>query len=61
MLAAGVSQEIIDESARISPNARLHIVFTSKCNFEKSNSDIDVDAMVTELEKHLKRHFWKAA
>jgi len=32
-----------------------------KYNFKKSNGDIDLDAMVNELEKHLKRHFWKAA
>jgi TnpA family transposase len=61
MLAAGVSQEIIDEFARISPIAWSHIAFTGKYNFRKSNGDIDVDAMVNELEKHLKRHFWKAA
>jgi len=60
MLAAGVSQEIIDEFARISPIAWSHIVFTGKYNFRKSNGDIDVDAMVNELEKHLKRYFWKA-
>ncbi len=26
---------------------------------EGITKDIDVDAMVNELEKHLKRHFWK--
>lgn len=61
MLADGVSQVIIDEFARISPIAWSHIAFTGKYNFKKSNGDIDVDAMVNELEKHLKRHFWKAA
>lgn len=61
MLAAGTSQAIIDEFARISPIAWSHIAFTGKYNFRKSNGDIDVDAMVNELEKHLKRYFWKVA
>ena len=61
MLADGVSQAIIDEFARISPIAWSHIAFTGKYNFKKSNGDIDMDAMVNALEKHLKRHFWKAA
>jgi hypothetical protein len=59
MLVAGTSQAIIDEFARISPIAWSHIAFTGKYNFRKSN--VDVDAMVNELEKHLKRHFWKEA
>jgi len=61
MLAAGTSQEIIDEFARISPIAWSHIAFTGKYNFRKSNGDIDVDAMANELEDHLKQHFWKMA
>jgi hypothetical protein len=61
MLAAGTSQTIIDEFSRISPIAWSHITFTGKYNFRRSNGDIDVDAMVNELEKHLKRHFWKMA
>jgi TnpA family transposase len=61
ILAAGASQKIIDEFARISPIAWSHIAFTGKYNFRKSDGDIDVDAMVNELEKHLKLHFWKAA
>jgi len=61
MLAAGTSQTIIDEFARISPIAWSHIAFTGKYNFRKNNGDIDVDAMVNELESHLKRHFWKVA
>ena len=61
MLADGTSQAIIDEFARISPIAWSHITFTGKYNFKKSNGDIDVDAMVNELEKHLKRYFWKVA
>ncbi len=27
----------------------------------KSNGEIDIAAMVEELEKHLKEHFWKVA
>jgi len=61
MLAAGTSQAIINEFARISPIAWSHIAFTGKYNFRKSNGDIDVDAMANELEEHLKRHFWKVA
>ncbi len=61
MIKEGVSQEIIDEFARISPIAWAYIVFTGKYNFKKSGGDIDVDAMVSALEKHLKQHFWKAA
>ena len=58
MLAAGTSQAIIiDEFARISPIVWSHIAFTGKYNFRKSNGDIDVDAMVNELKKHLKRYF----
>lgn len=61
MLREGVSQEIIDKFARISPIAWVHIAFTGKYNFKKSNSEIDVEAMVNALERHLKQHFWKAA
>lgn len=61
MLAEGVSQEIIDKFARISPIAWAHIAFTGKYNFRKSNGDIDIKAMVSALEKHLREHFWKAA
>lgn len=59
MLKEGVSQEIIDEFARISPIAWVHIAFTGKYNFKKSNGDIDMDAMANALETHLKQHFWK--
>jgi len=61
MLAEGVSQEIIDEFARISPIAWAHIAFTGKYNFKKSNGEIDINAMVSAIEKHLKKYFWKAA
>jgi len=56
MFVSRMSRTIIDEFARISP-----IAFTGKYNFRKTNGDIDVDAMVNELEKHLKRYFWKVA
>jgi hypothetical protein len=61
MLKEGVSQAIIDEFARISPIAWIHIAFTGKYNFKKSDGNIDVDVMVSALERHLKQHFWKAA
>lgn len=61
MVKEGGTQEIIDEFARISPIAWAYIAFTGKYNFKKSNGGIDVDAMVSALEKHLKQHFWKAA
>ena len=61
MLAEGVSQEIIEKFAKISPIAWAHIAFTGKYNFKKSNGEIDMHGMVSAIEKHLKRHFWKAA
>lgn len=59
MLAGGVSQDIIEKFARISPIAWAHIAFTGKYNFKKSNGVIDIKAMVNALEKHLKASFWK--
>lgn len=59
MLREGVSQEIIDRFARIPPIAWVHIAFTGKYNFKKSNGEIDLDAMTNALEKHLKQYFWK--
>ncbi len=61
MLKEGVSQEIIEKFARISPIAWVHIAFTGKYNFKKIKGDINVDAMVNALEKHLKKHFWTAS
>ena len=61
MIKEGVSQKIIEEFARISPIAWAYIVFTGKYNFKKSDGYIDVDAMVSALEKHLKRYFWKVS
>ena len=60
MLKEGVSQDIIDEFIRISPIAWAHIAFTGKYSFKKNNGDINIAAMVEELEKHLKQHFWKS-
>lgn len=59
MLKENVNQDIIDEFIRISPIAWAHIAFTGKYRFKKSNGDINIAAMVEELEKHLKQHFWK--
>ena len=59
MLREGVSQEIIDKFARISPISWIHIAFTGKYNFKKNNGKIDMRNMVDALEKHLKQHFWK--
>jgi hypothetical protein len=56
-----LKQKIIDEFARISPIAWAYIVFTGKYNFKKSDGSLDVDMMVDELEKHLKKYFWKKA
>jgi TnpA family transposase len=61
MIKEGVDQKIIDEFARISPIAWAYIVFTGKYNFKKSDGSLDVDMMVDELEKHLKKYFWKKA
>lgn len=59
MLAEAVSQEVLDNFLRISPIAWIHILFTGQYNFKKSNGDIDLDAMIRAIEKHLKKHFWK--
>ena len=61
MLREGISQEIIDKFSRISPIAWVHVAFTGKYSFKKNNGEIDVEAMVNALEKHLKQHFWKVA
>jgi TnpA family transposase len=61
MIKEGVSQNIIEEFLRISPIAWAYIIFTGKYNFRKSDGNIDVEAMICALEKHLKQHFWKKA
>jgi len=59
MVKEGVAQEIIDEFARISPIAWMHILFTGRYSFKKSNGAIDVEEMARSLEMHLKQYFWK--
>lgn len=59
MLKDGVSQEIIKEFGRISPIAWVHILFTGKYNFRKSNGKIDINEMANMLEKKLKASFWR--
>jgi TnpA family transposase len=61
MLEEGVSQDIIEEFLRISPIAWVHIAFTGKYSFKKSNGNIDITSMAGAMEKHLKQHFWKSA
>lgn len=61
MVKEGVAQEIIDEFLRISPIAWIHILFTGRYSFKKSNGAIDVAEMARWLEMHLKQHFWRAA
>jgi TnpA family transposase len=59
MINNGVTQEIIDEFCRISPIAWVHILFTGRYSFKKSNGVIDIAEMARWLEMHLKQHFWK--
>jgi TnpA family transposase len=61
MVKEGVSQETIERFSRISPISWGHIAFTGKYNFKKRIGDIDLATMIHALEKHLKKHFWKAA
>ena len=61
MVNDGVAQEIIDEFARISPIAWVHILFTGRYSFKKNNGAIDIAAMARWLEMHVKQHFWEAA
>lgn len=61
MVKEGVSQETIERFSRISPISWGHIAFTGKYNFKKRIWDIDLATMIHALEKHLKKHFWKAA
>lgn len=59
MLRDGASKKVIEEFARISPIAWIHILFTGRYSFKKSNGDIDVAEMARMVEVHLKQHFWK--
>ena len=47
--------------AGTSAIAWAHIAFTGKYRFKKSNGEIDIEAMVEALEKHLKQHFFEGA
>ena len=57
MYSAGVSKDIIDEFIWISPIAWAQIAFTENIVFKKNNGEIDIEAMVEALAKHLKQHF----
>ena len=61
MIREGASQEVIDEFARISPIAWIHILFAGRYSFKKSTGNIDVAEMAKTVEIHLRQHFWKAA
>ena len=59
MLAEGVSQEVLEEFARISPIAWQHLLFTGRYNFKKASKvSIDVATLADLLEQHLKKAFW---
>lgn len=59
MLAEGVSEEVIEEFARISPIAWAHILFTGRYRFKKNNGLIDISGIVQILEDQLKQSIWK--
>ena len=61
MVIDGVAQEVIDEFCRISPIAWVHILFTGRYSFKKSNGIIDSAEMARWLETHVKQHFRKVA
>ncbi len=56
MLQRGVSQEIIERFARISPIAWSHISFTGKYNFKKSDGQIDFEKIIALLEKQINKY-----
>ena len=60
MVSEGVSKEILEKFARISPIAWQHLFFTGRYSFKKANkTSIDVSALAELVEQHLKREFWK--
>jgi hypothetical protein len=59
MLKEGTSEKIIQQFARISPIAWVHIAFTGKYNFKKSTGLIDLTVMANMLERHVRQQFWK--
>lgn len=61
MFRDGASQDVIDEFARISPIAWVHILFAGRYSFQKSTGNIDVGEMAKIVEIHIRQYFWKAA
>jgi len=61
MIRDGASQDVIDEFARISPIAWVHILFAGRYSFQKSTGNIDVGEMAKIVEIHIRQYFWKAA
>lgn len=61
IIREGASQDVIDEFARISPIAWVHILFAGRYSFQKSTGNIDVAEMAKIVEIHLRQYFWKAA
>jgi hypothetical protein len=61
MVRDGVSRKIIEEFARISPIAWVHILFTGRYNFKKNTGIINIIAMAREMERHLRQYFWEIA
>jgi hypothetical protein len=59
MCESGVSEEIIEKFARISPIAWSLISFTGKHNFKKINGQIDFEEIVAMLEAQLKEYIRK--
>ena len=59
MLAEGVTQDVIEEFARISPIAWAHILFTGRYRFKNNNELIDIPGIVRILEDQLKQSIWK--
>ncbi len=59
MVVENVEREIIEQFARISPIAWIHMLFTGKYNFKKNNGEIDVEEISRMFEQQLKQSFWK--
>jgi len=59
MAREGVAEDIMEEFARISPIAWIHMLFAGRYSIRKSRGDIDIKAMAEVLEQHLHEYFWK--
>ncbi|WP_256593823.1 transposase [Legionella feeleii] len=59
MVTEGVPDEVIEEFARISPIAWVHILFTGRYRFKGNNGLIDIAGIVQILEDQLKQSIWK--